>query len=102
MTMWRSNLLLLAALLFVAPCAPAVAATWFYDPDTSLLWDNPVEWVAPSGRVWPAGSGALIADNLLERQVRVVIRDEAGAELREVKMDRVAILREVEHVPLLS
>jgi hypothetical protein len=30
--MWRSNLLALAALLFAAPCAPAVAATG-EDPD---------------------------------------------------------------------
>jgi hypothetical protein len=48
--MWRSNLLALAALLFAAPCAPAVAATG-EDPDWPCI-QRLVPEIAPAV-IWP-------------------------------------------------
>jgi hypothetical protein len=61
-----------------------VTVTWFYDPATGALRNNPVAWTAPSGKVWAIGSGAIIADNQLGRQVRCVVNDETGAMVRRV------------------
>ena len=33
---------------------PAVTVTWFWDPATMLLRNNPTPWTAPDGTVWPA------------------------------------------------
>jgi hypothetical protein len=49
-TMWRSNLLLLAALLFATPCASAVAATG-EDPDWPCI-QRLVPKIAPAV-IWP-------------------------------------------------
>lgn len=66
--------------------APAVTVTWFFDPVTRGLRNNPLPWTAPDGTVWPAGSGALIADNQMGRTVRVRVNDENGAQVRRVNL----------------
>jgi hypothetical protein len=65
---------------------PAVTVTWFFNPATSALRNNPTAWTAPSGTVYPIGTGALIADNLLGRAVRMRINDAGGAEIRRVQI----------------
>jgi hypothetical protein len=66
--------------------APAVALTWFFDPNSRALRNNPTVYTAPDGTVWPAGSGAVIATNQLGRSVRGVINDESGKLLRRVTL----------------
>lgn len=66
--------------------APAVTVTWFFDPATRVLRNNPAEWVAPDGTAYPAGTGALIADNQLGRTVKVRINDESGVQIRRVNI----------------
>lgn len=66
--------------------APALVVTWFFNPTTRALRNNPTSWTAPSGTVFPAGTGALIADNQLGRAVRVRVNDEAGNLVRRVQI----------------
>lgn len=61
-----------------------VTVTWFYNPANGNLRNNPAAWTAPGGTVWATGAGALIADNQLGRQVRVVVNDAAGSMIRRV------------------
>lgn len=61
-----------------------VTVTWFFDPATRILRNNPLAWTAPDGTVYPAGTGALIADNQLGRQVRVRVNDQDGNQIRRV------------------
>lgn len=65
---------------------PAVTVTWFFNPVTRALRNNPVAWTSPDGTVWPIGSGALIGVNQLGRQVRVRINDLQGNEIRRVTL----------------
>jgi hypothetical protein len=64
--------------------SPVVCVTWFFNPSTLALRNNPAAWTDPSGTTWPAGSGALIGANLLNMAVRMVIRDGSGSILRRV------------------
>ena len=64
--------------------APAVVVTWFFDPTTRVLRNNPADWTDPTGQVWATGSGALIAANQLGRPVKVRINDAQGNEVRRV------------------
>jgi hypothetical protein len=66
--------------------AVAVCVTWFYDPATRALRNNPVAWTDPVGTVWPINSGALIAVNQLGRQVRVRVNDANGDMVRRVTL----------------
>jgi hypothetical protein len=66
--------------------APAVTVTWFFNPANGNLRNNPTQWVAPSGTVYPAGTGALIGDNLLGRAVRMRINDAGGNQIRRVTL----------------
>jgi hypothetical protein len=66
--------------------APAVTVTWFFNPANSNLRNNPAQWVAPDGTVYPAGTGALIADNQLGRAVRMRINDAQGNQVRRVQI----------------
>jgi hypothetical protein len=63
---------------------PMVTVTWFFDPTTRVLRNNPVAWTAPDGTVYPAGTGALIADNRTAQQMRVRVNDAAGNLVRRV------------------
>jgi hypothetical protein len=65
---------------------PAVTVTWFYNVSTYALRNNPIAWTAPSGTVYPIGSGAIIADNLLGRAVRMRINDASGVLIRRVQI----------------
>jgi hypothetical protein len=58
--------------------------TWFFNPTTRALRNNPQAWTSPAGTVYPTGTGALIAANQLGRQVRVRINDEDGNLVRRV------------------
>lgn len=64
--------------------APAVVVTWFFNPATRALRNNPTDWTDPTGQLWAAGSGALIAVNQLGRQVKVRINDAVGNQVRRV------------------
>jgi len=64
----------------------AVCVTWFFNPATGALRNNPVAWTSPDGTVWPIGSGALIAANTLGRTVKVRVNDAGGNELRRVSI----------------
>jgi hypothetical protein len=64
--------------------APAVVVTWFFNPTTKALRNNPADWTDPTGQVWEAGSGALIAANTLGRPVKVRINDAEGSQVRRV------------------
>lgn len=64
--------------------APIVCVTWFFNPATLALRNNPADWTDPSGTVWVAGSGALIGANLLTRAVRMIIKDSSDAVVRRV------------------
>lgn len=66
--------------------APVVVVSWFFNPSTGALRNNPQSWTAPDGSVYPAGTGALIADNALGRPVRMTINDENGNLLRRVQI----------------
>lgn len=72
--------------IYGADGAPAVTVTWFWDPATGLLRNNPTAWTAPDGTVYPAGSGALIGDNQTGRQVRMQVEDDLGNLLRRVNL----------------
>lgn len=65
---------------------PAVTVTWFYNPTTLALRNNPTAWTAPDGTVYAAGTGALIADNQLGRAVRMRINDAEGNQIRRVQI----------------
>lgn len=65
---------------------PAVTVTWFFNPTTLALRNNPTDWTDPSGTVWPAGTGALIGVNLLGRTVKMRINDAGGALIRQVNL----------------
>jgi len=65
---------------------PAVTVTWFFNPTTLALRNNPAQWIAPDGTVYPAGTGALIADNQLGRTVRMRINDISGNQIRRVQI----------------
>ena len=65
---------------------PAVTVTWFFNPANGNLRNNPTQWTAPDGTVYPAGAGALIADNQLGRAVRMRINDENGNQIRRVQI----------------
>lgn len=65
---------------------PSVAITWFFNPNTSALRNNPNPWTSPDGTVWPAGSGAVIGDNLTGKEVIMRINDAAGAMVRRVRL----------------
>jgi hypothetical protein len=62
----------------------AVTVTWFFNPTTRALRNNPTDWTDPTGQVWAAGSGALIAANTLGRPVKVRINDAEGNQVRRV------------------
>lgn len=64
----------------------AVTITWFFNPNTLALRNNPVAWTAPDGTVYPAGTGALIADNQLGRVIRMRINDASGNQVRRVQL----------------
>lgn len=66
--------------------AVAVCATWFYNPATGALRNNPAAWTSPDGTVWPIGSGALIAANQLGRTVKVRVNDAGGNQIRKVSI----------------
>jgi hypothetical protein len=63
---------------------PQITVTWFFDPATGILRNNPIAWTAPDGTVYPVGTGALIADNRTAAQQRVRINDENGNLVRRV------------------
>lgn len=63
---------------------PMITLTWFFDPTTRVLRNNPTAWTAPDGTVYAAGTGALIADNRTAVQQRLRINDENGDLLRRV------------------
>ncbi len=65
---------------------PALTVTWFFNPATGALRNNPAQWTAPDGTVYPANTGALIADNQLGRTVRCRINDENGNQIRRVQI----------------
>jgi len=65
---------------------PVLTVTWFYNPDTRALINNPTSWTAPDGTVYAAGTGALIADNQLGRTVRVRINNDEGEMIRRVQI----------------
>lgn len=64
-----------------------ILATWFYNPATGALVNG--TFVTSQG----SQNGALIVDNLTGRQVRVVVRDAAGAELRSVNVPAGGVTR---------
>ena len=64
--------------------SPVVTVTWFFDPTTRALRNNPQPWTAPDGTVYPAGTGALIADNQTGRPVKVRVNDTSGNQVRRV------------------
>lgn len=66
--------------------SPIVCVTWFFDPTTLVLRNNPIDWTDPSGTLWPAGSGALIGANLLNRAVKMRINDAGGNQIRRVQL----------------
>jgi hypothetical protein len=66
--------------------SPAVTVTWFYNPATRALRNNPAQWVAPDGTVYAAGTGAMIADNQLGRAVKLRINDANGDQIRRVQI----------------
>lgn len=66
--------------------AVVVQVTWFFDPTTRALRNNPAAWTDSDGTVWPVNAGALIANNLAGKQVRVRINDENGAQIRRVTL----------------
>ena len=59
--------------IYTANGQPAITITWFFDNTTRVLRTNPAQWTAPDGTVYPAGSGALIVDNALPKQIRVEV-----------------------------
>lgn len=61
-----------------------LAVAWFFDPASRVLRDNPQPWTGPDGVDWPAGTGALIAQNGFGRGVRVRVNDQHGDLLRQV------------------
>jgi hypothetical protein len=63
---------------------PMVTVTWFFDPTTRVLRNNPTAWTALDGTVYPIGTGALIADNRTNAQVRVRVNDQSGTMIRRV------------------
>lgn len=65
---------------------PVLTITWFFNPSTRALRNNPSSWTAPGGTVYPAGIGALIADNKLGRAVRVRVNDASGNLVRRVQI----------------
>jgi hypothetical protein len=65
---------------------PAVTVTWFFNPANNNLRNNPIAWTAPSGLVYPIGTGALIADNQLGRAVKMRINDDQGVQIRRVQV----------------
>jgi hypothetical protein len=65
---------------------PAVTITWFFNPATLALRNNPAQWTAPDGTVYPAGTGAMIADNQLGRVIRMRINDAEGNQIRRVQL----------------
>jgi hypothetical protein len=87
-TMWRSNLLLLAALLFAAPCAPAVAATG-EDPDWPCIQRlvpqiaPAVIWSGPPIDAVDGPANPLVDDLAGELAARRVPLDEAMARVEE-------------------
>jgi hypothetical protein len=66
--------------------ASAIGVSWFYDPATRALRNNPAPWTGPDGTTWPAGSGALIGANLLDHDVQVRVNDPDGNLVRRVKV----------------
>lgn len=69
---------------------PAVFVSWFFDPDTLVLRDNPTSWTDPTGTVWDPGTGALIGVNNLDRDARMVIYGDGGATVRQVLLPATA------------
>jgi hypothetical protein len=66
--------------------AAIVQVSWFFDPTTLVLRNNPIAWTDASGTVWPIGTGAIIGANLLNKAVRMVIRDSGGTVVRRVRL----------------
>ena len=66
--------------------APIACITWFFDPTTLALRNNPIAWTDPSGTVWPINSGALIGANLTSHRVTVFVNDAQGNLLRRVRL----------------
>jgi hypothetical protein len=64
----------------------AVVVTWFFDPTTLALRNNPIAWTDPTAVVWPIGSGALIAVNQVGKAVKVRINDAGGTLIRRVNL----------------
>jgi hypothetical protein len=64
----------------------AVQVTWFFNPSTGALRNNPSAWTAADGTVYPVGTGALIAANLLGRAVKMRINDVSGNQIRRVQL----------------
>ena len=65
---------------------PAVIISWFFDPSTRVLRNNPAPWTSADGTVWPINSGALIAVNQLGRAVKVRVNDDQGVLIRQVRL----------------
>jgi hypothetical protein len=72
--------------LYGPASAVAVQATWFFNPASGALRNNPAAWTDGAGKTWAAGTGALIAANETGKQVRVVIYDGGGNAVRQVKI----------------
>jgi YD repeat-containing protein len=66
--------------------AVAVQVTWFYDPTTRALRNNPITWTDGNGTVWAVNAGALIAVNNTSKVVRALAYDSQGNVLRQVKL----------------
>lgn len=66
--------------------AVGVTVTWFFNPANGNLRNNPSSWTDPTGTVWPAGTGALIAVNQLGRPVKVRVNDVNGDQIRRVTL----------------
>lgn len=64
----------------------AVEVTWFFDPATRALRNNPQAWTDADGTVWPVNAGALIANNMTGRSVRIFINEAGGNLLRRVNL----------------
>jgi hypothetical protein len=58
--------------------APLMIVTWFYDPVTFNLRDNPTTWVAATGQSFPAGTGAVICVNNTGGNARLIVLDNDG------------------------
>jgi hypothetical protein len=65
-----------------------VEVTWFFDPTTRVLRNNPTAWTDADGTVWPVNAGALIGNNMTSppRTVKVNVNDDQGNLVRRVAL----------------